>query len=249
MEAVATMERVLARLDAILDDASANRSRLGYFPALYRKMTIGVGQGIEDGLFDDNARMERLGVVFATRYFTALEKYQRGDAPTRAWQLAFDATSRWWPIVSQHLALGMNAHINLDLSIATVESVADGELAAVRDDYNRINDMLAGLLDEVQRQLAGIWPAYGLLDRATGRVDEHLINFSLSKARELAWGQAEHLALLPREERESAIDELDRQVETLGRLILHPGVLLGGTLKVVRLGERGGIAEHLRILK
>jgi hypothetical protein len=124
--------------------------------------------------------MERLSVIFATRYLDALEQYQRGQAPTRAWALAFDTARQWWPIVTQHLALGINAHINLDLSIATVESVPDGELASVRDDYDRINDLLAGLLDEVQRELAAIWPAYRLLDIATGRADEHRLNFSLS---------------------------------------------------------------------
>ena len=248
MEAVVTMDQVVGRLDAILADASAKRSRLGYFPALYRKMTVRVAQGIEDRFFDDNERMERLSVIFATRYLDALEQYQRGEAPTRAWALAFDTARQWWPIVTQHLALGINAHINLDLSIATVESVPDGELASVRDDYNRINDLLAGLLDEVQRELAGIWPAYRLLDIATGRADEHLLNFSLSTARDLAWSHAEHLLPLSREERQSAVDTLDRKVARLGQLIVHPGILLGATLKAVRLGERGGTAEHLRIL-
>jgi hypothetical protein len=51
MEAVVTMDQVVGRLDAILADASTKRSRLGYFPALYRKMTVRVAQGIEDRFF------------------------------------------------------------------------------------------------------------------------------------------------------------------------------------------------------
>ena len=91
---------------------------MGYFPALYRKVTVEVKRGIEERVFDDGPRMERLDVVFAKRYLDAFDAYMEGGAPTRAWVLAFETTGQWWPIVLQHLLLGMNAHINLDLGIA-----------------------------------------------------------------------------------------------------------------------------------
>ena len=37
------------------------------------------------------------------------------------WKKAFDSSTHYWPIVLQHLLMGMNAHINLDLGIAAAE--------------------------------------------------------------------------------------------------------------------------------
>src|SRR5262245_42369321 len=63
---------VIDRLSAIIQWSVVNDSRLGYFPALYRKVTAGVRDGIQQGAFDDGRRMERLDVIFANRYLEAL---------------------------------------------------------------------------------------------------------------------------------------------------------------------------------
>lgn len=60
--------------------------------ALYRKVTMKMKEGIESGLFDDGARMERLDAIFANRYLDAFESYAKGDNVSRLWQLAFDLT-------------------------------------------------------------------------------------------------------------------------------------------------------------
>ena len=66
------------RLDEIIAWARSSGSRLGFFPSLYRKMTIGVRDGVADGAFDDGPRMERLTVNFANRYFAALDTKRSG---------------------------------------------------------------------------------------------------------------------------------------------------------------------------
>ena len=68
-----TIDQVIEQLDDIIDWSIIRSSRLGYFAALYRKVTIKVKDGIRDGYFEDAERMERLDVIFANRYLEAFE--------------------------------------------------------------------------------------------------------------------------------------------------------------------------------
>jgi len=244
-----TIDDVLDRLDAIIAGAIEKPSRIGYFPALYRKVTLAVKRGIEDGFFDDAERMERLDVVFANRYLQALHLYESGGQPTRAWRVAFDTAADWWPIVLQHLLLGINAHINLDLGIAAAEVAPGARVQGLRDDFNRINSILGSLVDEVSDELAEVWPLLRVLDWAGGRSDEALINFSMERAREFAWRNATQLASLSAGERRARIERLDREVADLGNLVLDPGPLLTLATRIVRLGEMRGIAPIIQILQ
>lgn len=80
-----TIDEVIAQLTMIVEWSKQNNSRMGYFAALYRKVTIQVRKGIEDGSFDDGPRMERLDVIFANRYIHACYQYQTGQTPTQSW--------------------------------------------------------------------------------------------------------------------------------------------------------------------
>ena len=66
--AATDIDGVIQQLDVIIDWAHRHKSRLGYFAALYRKVTLKVKEGISEGFFEDGERMERLDVVFANRY-------------------------------------------------------------------------------------------------------------------------------------------------------------------------------------
>ncbi|WP_374090000.1 DUF5995 family protein [Methylomicrobium lacus] len=235
-------------MTAIVEWSKENDSRMGYFPALYRKVTIQVKKGIADGFFDDGPRLERLDVIFANRYIRAFHQYQTGTAPTQSWQRAFDANKRWWPTVLQHLLMGINAHINLDLGIAAAETVPPEELADLRGDFDKINQVLASLVDDVQNELAAIWPLFGLLNRYLGSVEESIANFSLGKARNAAWSFAEALSTLPAGQRESAIAEKDAFFAAFSTVILHPGLTGSLIFKIVRMGERGSIRQRIELL-
>jgi hypothetical protein len=189
-----TIDEVIDRLDAVIDWSRGRESRLGYFAALYRKVTAAVREEIQAGGFEDGPRMERLDVVFANRYLAALDKHRDGDTPTRSWAFAFAVADRWWPIVLQHLLLGMNAHINLDLGIAAATVAPGHEIHGLRRDFDRINHILARLGDESQRELAEVWPALELLGKIAGKTDDAIINFSIEKARSCAWRTALDLA-------------------------------------------------------
>ena len=124
-----TIDDVLAALDAVVARAIEERSRVGYFAAVYRKITAKVAEGIAKGMFDDGERMARFDVTFADRYLAALDGYRAGRTVTKSWELALDATEARRPIVLQHLLLAINAHVNLDLGIAAAETAPGDALA------------------------------------------------------------------------------------------------------------------------
>ncbi|MDB5278402.1 MAG: hypothetical protein JWR61_3357, partial [Ferruginibacter sp.] len=72
---VTTIAEVIDQLTNIVAKAAAENNRAGYFAALYKKVTIAVYDKIKAGYFDDNDRMERLDVVFASRYLDAFQEY------------------------------------------------------------------------------------------------------------------------------------------------------------------------------
>ena len=244
-----SIDEVISQLTVIVDWSKDENSRMGYFAALYLKVTVQIKKGIQENFFDDGPRMERLDVIFANRYIQACYQYQTGQTPTESWMRAFDETKLWWPIVLQHLLLGMNAHINLDLGIAAAETVPPGELHELKGDFDKINGVLASLVGGVLKELAEIWWLMGLLNRYLGSVENAVINFSMSKARDAAWSFAETLSPLSDEQRQKEIVEKDKVISTFSRVISHPGFVGSLVTKVIRLGERGTTRERIEILE
>ena len=232
-----TLDEVIAQLTAIIDRARQEQSRLGYFAALYRLVTVSVKAGIQQGRFQDGARMERLDVAFANRYLTALAAYQQGQPCSECWRVAFDAASAWRPLILQHLLLGMNAHINFDLGIAAATVAPGADLPGLQHDFNEINTILAGLTNQVQEEIEAFSPWLWLLDKIGGRTDEAVIHFSINLARDEAWRLAQRLAPLPQTQWSTVLNPLDRDIAALGRLIQHPGYLLSTGLLAIRLRE------------
>jgi len=246
--AATTIDEVLARLDAIIADARRQRRRTGYFAVLYRDVTAGVKRGIAAGEFDDGPRMERLDVVFANRYLDAYDAHHVGRPTSRAWSVAFRAARRWPPLVLQHLMLGMNAHIALDLGIAAAEVCPGDALSTLERDFGRINALLGGMIDEVQRRLTVISPWMGVLDRVGQRTDEALCGFCLERARDVAWQHARRLAPLTPEEQALEIDTMDLLATALALPIHSPGVMARAAMLGVRLGEPRDVARAIDAL-
>ncbi|MFI5339378.1 MAG: DUF5995 family protein, partial [Candidatus Methylomirabilales bacterium] len=58
-----SIDQVIERLNGILDDALRRGGRIGYFTALYERVTSNVRRALVAGnVFEDNARLERLDV-------------------------------------------------------------------------------------------------------------------------------------------------------------------------------------------
>jgi len=244
---VETITDVLETLDAIIADAMEEGSRVGYFAAIYRKMTAKVAEGIEARFFDDGERMERLDVVFADRYLQAYEAFRAGGSATRSWARAFEATASARPLILQHLLMGINAHINLDLGIAAAEIAPGPALPDLRRDFDRDNEIIASLMGEVASDLAAVSPWIGLLDRLGGRHDDEVIRFSIESARSAAWRFAVELAPLAREDWGGPIGARDSSVARLGGIVLNPGWLSLGLL-VIRARESTDVRRVIDVL-
>ena len=233
-----TFDACLAAFDAVSERSRRAPDRVGLFATMYRGVTTEVRRRCADGGFADPTRMERFVGEFAGRYFDAHDAWREGRPATRSWVTAFDAAKRWRPVVFQHLLLGINAHINLDLGIVVAELAGRPEdLPALRPDFEAVNDVLGEMVDRSQAAVDSLSPWFGLADRLGARNDEALIRFSLRRARAQAWAVAERLTALPPEERPAEIDRIDREVDELARRILHPGASLSTGLLVVRLRE------------
>jgi len=213
-----SLDQTLVRLDAVLDEATADNSMLAVFPAMYRSVTFAVREAVRvGGFFEDDVRLEELTVVFAGRYLEAYDLHRSGEEPTAAWQLAFSiAESRHRRMILQHLLLGMNAHINLDLGLATWR-VGGSRLPAVYADFIRVNEILFHILDQLQGGLDTVSPRISWLDRLGGQWDERLMRLGIRTARDLAWNFAVRLSETSSQSGEIA--ERDDDTTWLGKLI------------------------------
>ena len=244
-----TIDGVISSLDKIIEWSIVNQKRTGYFAALYRKVTKRIKRGIENGEFENAERMEKLDVIFANRYLVAFEQYYTLQETTQSWDLAFKLTNKWEPIVLLHLMVGMNAHINLDLGIAAAQTVSPEELPSLKNDFNKINDVLSSLVDEVQNELSQIWPLFKLIDKLAGRLDEKFADFGMKIARNQAWKLAEEFSNCDQDDQAKLIKQTDCKVFLMGTLATNPNLRLRLLLLLIRIGERQGIDRVIKILE
>ena len=233
-----TIDAVIAQLEALIADCEATRDRIGYFAALYHKVTVRVKQGILNNEFEDGARMEKLDVVFANRYLAAVHQFRNNQKTSGSWATAFDSTRRRQVLVLQHLLLGMNAHINFDLGIAAVETAGTNDIRTIRNDFNSINTIIGSLIFEVMNELNRVSPLLSLFGfHATN--ESILIQFSISNARDGAWSFAEdlHAKLMKPTDYTHCITARDGSIQKLGQSLVKPKGLIRITMWIIHLFE------------
>jgi Family of unknown function (DUF5995) len=243
------INEVLMQLRAIVEQCRDESSAKGYFATLYYAMTAAVQRGIAEGAFEDGPRMERLDVLFAQRYVDAFQARQLGWPLTRAWTAAFDAADADEVSVLQHLLLGINAHINLDLGIAAAQTAPAAEIWALEHDFAMINTLIAQLTERVQQQLGIICPPIQWLDRLLKTEDEGIADFSINIARRSAWHAATALAFLEGNDRQVFIDGVDQGVAAFAQRVSQPkGWLLRSALQVIKSAEQGTVQQRMAII-
>ncbi len=208
-------------MDIIIDEAITTNSRIGYFAYLYRRVTAEIQNEIVLGNFEDNARMEIFDVAFANYYIDAYNGYTRQTPISKSWQFAFSAKNEPLTIL-QHIMLGINTHINLDLGLAASTVMQGQQIADIENDFNIVNTILGNIVNEMQDRLSRVSPLLFLLDLAGKNTDEEIINFSLGKARALSWYNANLLWGLGVGHQDDAIHQMDNTVLRLGEFIKAP---------------------------
>ncbi len=244
-----SIAEVIVQLDKIIAQTERDNNPLGYFAALYRHITLRVQTGIARQEFEDNARMERLDVIFANRYLTAWEQWHAGQPTTQAWAAVFTAGLDDNLMVMQHLAMGINAHINFDLGIAAAQTVPSEQLDKLKKDFDLINQLLAAQVDEVQRKLSQSLPLMTVLDRFAGRLDENLANFVINISRGAAWRIALGYAKQSDPKLRAAfLSRLDLFNAALSHKIQYPGWWFRRGIDVVPPTEQVSPAAVIRLL-
>jgi len=239
---------VIDLMSSMVNQCIVRGDRMGFFCALYRMVTEVVRDKCNQGFFADNDRMRELDVHFANRYFIALAAYKRREPLTASWKAAFDATKNHDMMIMQHLLLGMNAHINLDLGISTAE-VSGGVLTpSLKKDFDALNDILTALSARVQQNIVQVSPMIRKFEPVYKYVDDLFVRVGITNARTRAWGFAEELVSIPYEQWESHIAERDQQVAQLAHQITQPPVALRPMLKLVAQEETKDIHGIVSIL-
>jgi hypothetical protein len=246
-EPALTIDEVIERLDVIINHSIQTKNRQGYFAALYRRVTAAVKDKIAEGYFDDNPRMEKLDIIFANRYLDAQHAWTNKQPCSKSWELAFEACTWWRPMVIQHLFVGMNAHIGLDLGIAAA-MVQPENIESLKGDFDKINVILNELTDVVQDELSEISPLLKVVDVLAGGIDEKIAGFAMGIARDAAWDVALAYSALPEDEHAAYIVKRDLSVYKFGQKIVSPGVWINIVVSVFRIFERGNVVTKINTL-
>ncbi|WP_299227613.1 DUF5995 family protein [uncultured Psychroserpens sp.] len=215
------IQQVLNELDTIIDVSINSNSRMGLFAYIYRRTTAEIASEIILGNFENNQRLEILDVAFANLYLDAYKAYQNNQKLSASWNFAFNQTDEPLTII-QHIILGMNAHINLDLAIATASVMSNEDIKDIENDFNKVNDILFQITNELQDRLSRVSPLLFILDWIGKNKDEQMIDFSMRKAREQSWNSANLLWSLGESHSENSKNSIDQIVLELSERIAAP---------------------------
>jgi hypothetical protein len=204
--------------DALRAVARSRSDALGYFPAMYARVTDRVASGIVEGRFDDGPRMDEFITQFANRYLKAFDEPR---TRARCWQACWDVRQDDELLIVQHLLLGINAHVNYDLpqTVAAIARESSNDWSAIRRDFDAVNVILAATSVDVLRDLDRVsrWT-----NEAAALGGGKLFNFSLRRARDQAWSAARRLAVLDDDEQAEEVRELDDLVAVVAYLVSRP---------------------------
>ncbi len=242
------IDGVLSALETIVAECAAQKSRAGYFAALYLKVTKAVKEAIVSKQFQNASQLEKLDVVFANRYLAAYHTWNNHKRPSGPWAVAFDEVGDSSDIVLQHLLLGMNAHINYDLGIATVVACGGKPIENLRADFDAINMIIAALTNQVISELGQVSPLLSLLGLHASNANFALLQFSIDNARDGAWSFAEELSVKKTIEREPFIAQREVTIKKLAEKLVHTAGLVNFTVWLVRLFERKPVNEIIGIM-
>ena len=108
--------------------------------------------------------MEILDVIFANRFIKAHELWKSEKNPSESLRLAFEARKNSKLLVLQHLFLGINTHFNLGLGIAASDTMVRKNHMDIRGHFDKINSVLAELVDGVKAKISTISPSIRITD-------------------------------------------------------------------------------------
>jgi hypothetical protein len=217
---------VAARMEAIAAPLPV-ADGVARFNELYLAVTRAVAHETAADTFEDPGFISRLDVVFADLYFAAVDDSLAARAIPKAWAPLFEKRHTAGIAPLQFAIAGMNAHINHDLALALVATTHERKVTLDHDspqhrDYVVVDGILERVQDEIkERFTTGMVKT---VDKAFGRHDDVLASWSVGRARDNAWTQAQTLATLDGIPfvRKQFLLALGRNVGFAGRALLMP---------------------------
>lgn len=189
----------VARMSALAESWEQCGDSRSIFLRCYGLMTQSMLAALRDDRFQDPQWVSELLHHFADYYFDALDRYEQGYGNTpQIWTHAHDASRERDLFVLQHLALGVNAHINYDLIFALADMLlpewptASEQLRQQRyQDHCKVNAIIAETVDNVQDSVVEEQvPWFDLIDEVLGPIDEMLVSRLIANWRDEVWEQA-----------------------------------------------------------
>ena len=245
---VSTIDELLSELEVIIAESAKKGERAGYFATLYHKVTSKVKEGIDRNDFENGPRMEKLDVLFANRYLSALHQWRNKLPLSASWKIAFEASEKSSILLIQHLLLGINAHINLDLGVAAVETIQAGQIQDIHKDFDAINAILGALTYEVIHDINRISPLLSLIGKHSGNTESLLIQFSIGNARDGAWVFAEDLSQKAGTDYTACIAQRDKDIATLANSLITLKGFIRFTIWIIHLFELKNVKKVIQIL-
>lgn len=241
---ITTFDDVLHELDRIIAWSLQNRSRIGFFAAIYKNVTARIKKAAEQGEFQDKTRIELLDVTFAGRYFAAVDAFRNSTAGNNAagyttggsdaWSYALAQSKRRFTIVLQQLLLSMNPHINIDLAMATAGISTPENMLFIYTDFLKVNEILASAMLQIEKEVFTVSPILSLISKLGMKPENSFFNFSLDVARCEAWSLACQLVIAGEPQKTQLFQTANQSAIALGKKIVAPGFL--GSLAIFFIG-------------
>jgi len=221
---------VIDRMRSQITSWEQAHDRRSEFLSCYQLMTENMLSALRSAEFIDPDWVSRLLDHFAGYYFHALEAYDSNNpAAPKVWRQVFDAARHPDMQLIQNLLLGMNAHINYDLTFALVDLLesewrdlsADQRVRRFHD-HCYVNHIIHRTIDSVQDTiLEPHEPVFEILDRLLGPVDEWAISTLVAHWREEVWENAVHLMEIEPQERGAAVHHIEVDALRRSSIILR----------------------------
>jgi hypothetical protein len=249
---------VLTKLDAIqlIMDAlppGPEANRVSAFNSLYNRITRRVDTALNTGV-NSPEFLELLDVQFAKRYFSALDLWNNDNEDTPdVWEVLFKRGNDLRMSRLTAAMLGVNAHINHDLSLALIGTWAETGAPAddlIHPDYLLVNQIFYEEIPPLRRGFSTRWQME--IDEFVGPLDDWTQRILVRATRAHAWDQGRHLWDLrdDPEDFEQARRAMDRAASLVAefaivgdRLVTTTGWGITGTWHALRrVFGRGGRA-------
>jgi hypothetical protein len=242
-----TIGEVITRLQnvqSILDDLPPSRSnnRVAAFNTLYLRITQRIEAALRSGVTSPDF-LEMLDVEFAKRYFDALDRWNQDDEATPdVWEVLFKRACEERLSTLVAAMLGVNAHINHDLSLALIATWnglgAPTDEDPIHPDYLLVNDIFYEEIPRLRQSFSTEWQL--AIDGFVGPLDDWSQRLLVTVTRAHAWEQGLRLWQLRNDDDdfEQARLTMDRAASLVGEVLIVTDRLINSTGTATRSSWR-----------